>query len=214
MRSGFGVVLVALCGCVGTGGANGERLTRVTPIVQRHGVRIISPYCGVTITAPSLQTAKLHGVSVRQPCGMLFVATAGESYASFSEQRCAGLVEQECSDKFSRMLYARVTERYPLADVPWILNHCEGYPDECDTPAEIETWHLITHNANVEAALDGELSQSDAAHEKERAEKAKARRKLIGQAFEDLGKSMQQMNPPTINCTSHVYGNTVNTSCR
>jgi hypothetical protein len=181
---------------------------RVAAVVSRYAPLMVAPTCEGKHAA-GLQRVAVSGVRVQQACGLVTTDATAESFAKYASacQSEAGA----CLERYVAMYLARVSERYPYADAKWIDNHCTGYPDDCASLGQVELLHLNSHNKVVADAWRAQTQLVVAQTELEDARRRQAIARSVGNAFQAVGRAMQQ--PTTVNCTSSSYGSGVHTSC-
>jgi hypothetical protein len=218
---------------------------RLQAAMRRHWSNIVGPLCDRQPSVPAVEESELAGVRIVHPCGMVAVGLEmTQVYQEFALAHCSTSDEQACSAGYARMFLARVTERYPLADTAWIVNHCTGYPDDCASFTAVEAHYLRTHNDAVRSALEAETAEisrrigaeeegrrvaeqaelARQAQEEERRQQAASERRsakwrAVGEALQEYGQAQQQAadlnaGHPSVNCRSRTIGATVYTNCR
>lgn len=176
--------------------------------------RLVAPRCARGAQLPGTVDNLEVGLPIAQACGLVTremdVPHAFDAYAA---QHCRSLEAGACADRYVAMYRARMLERYPYADVPWVDNHCTAYPDDCATPVLVELQFLNSHNAAVGEAWRERRDLVAA----EQARQAAAERRLIGeaigQAFQGVANSLRSSQPGAVTCSSIGGPGLVTTTC-
>jgi hypothetical protein len=94
-------------------------------------------------------------------CGMMMKRLATPEFlADFRENHCRDLTEEKCDDRYNRMIAARLSQRYPLAEYQRIQQSCDANPGQCDDLVAYEQLLLYSHNAQVRR--QGAMKELDA----------------------------------------------------
>ena len=143
---------------------------------------------------------------LEEPCGLVANEVATAAYTTrFADALCGGVVDQACTQKFSEMFFARLTERYKRADFGMLSLRCKAHPIECANIREFEIWTLTSHNEGVvhdrqEAnRLEGEAA----------AAQARARDERIAAALRAFAQSS-----PQVTCITTSAGGVLRTTCQ
>ena len=128
-------------------------------LARRYGPLIVEADCAGELSAPSTASVEVSGVTVAQPCGLVWVSFIGDDRTKLEARYCSDVGPEACPSKLWRMFEARVIERYPEADAQKIANHCTGYPDDCEGPSEYEGQYFDSHNELVRNAWLADLRQ-------------------------------------------------------
>ena len=157
-------------------------------------------------------------------CGLVYdEVSAGKYLKRFVRKVCkldpseVEEVTDECSERYARMFFARLVERYDAVPPSKLQLHCDAYPEECEERRALEVWMLKEHNTvvlrewkeRVRALRRGHterVKELDARVEEEREE----RRERLGQSLMAIAESMTS----DLTCKSRKVGDGAKwTSC-
>lgn len=166
--------------------------------------------CDGRPSAPS--TAYGEGQRVVQ-CGLVALELeAAPAVARFVEVVCHGVDDDQCKQAQARTFAARLSERYPFADVNGVRLTCDAHPEACITMTGLEVAVLRSHNEEVQRRYDARLQQNAnaeaATYAAEVAQDERDRRRVVDALVEATRP------PPTVSCHSTSYGSTTDTTCQ
>lgn len=122
---------------------------------------------------------------------------------------------EKCTADFMAAFFARIQERYYMADVAAVNSHCQAHPVECHDPTYFEQKVRDSHNTGVEASRQAKLTS--AAYQQQEYENREAiyRAAMLQRATQTAPVVQNPFGSPPVNCTSsaNVFGGW-NTQCR
>lgn len=168
----------------------------------------VSTLCDGQPSGDGWHVAELHGVRVRQRCGLL------ANDVDRVIEGCQHLGENACSTVTAEQFSARAHERYPRADWAWVNNHCSGYPAECDT---FERFELLVWRSQDEAdtrrfkaRVGAAVAAAQAAEEERQTERRARALRAVSAGLQGVGSATQR---PIVSCQSTAIGQFVTTQC-
>lgn len=152
-------------------------------------------------------------------CGYETTRTYAESDEFIKDCKLAKKGIQQCSAEFNKMLFARISLRYPRADYDKVVLWCQSEPKICGLDSVQKANALETALAQSQNDIDTYNNQVKSESE------ARASRERIAGALKAFGQGMQQApkaqpyyiqpnkTPTTTNCTTQMIGNQMQTNC-
>ncbi len=186
---------------------------------------MFSPVCDDDDHSPP-STHYLAQFGTRQGCGLITVEVTSEEFGeAFLRNACGGEDGPECAAVYSDMFFARLQERFTMADWQWVVNKCKAYPVECKSFERIELWAMESHNDQVLAWARAAVRNTNASYaaEYERAYLAEQeRRRARAEAISAGVNAFLSAGQPSVRCTTNTlgsatgrtYGSTSTTTCR
>ncbi|MFO0665389.1 MAG: hypothetical protein U0174_15650 [Polyangiaceae bacterium] len=84
-------------------------------------------------------------------CGLFLEKASSDTYrALFRDRVCKGKTEEECQERFERLIDGVLSQRYYRANFGGVKRLCDDNPRRCEGPYGYELRLLESHNFNVE----------------------------------------------------------------
>lgn len=135
--------------------------------------------------------------------------TSPEYIAKFRSVACSGISQDACKERFMAMMYARLKEKYPLANKDGAKAYCEARPIECDDAKLIETWFILAHNNGVQDTKERTIAADEAADQRAWGELANTVERDNNARYNQPQPKIIQTGPIKTTCRPNGFGQTI-----